>query len=206
MSGCAIKSVLFLLNTRTLRGWVAGAILLGALVAGAEAGSVIYQWRDDQGALHFTDNPDTVPVPFRGPLTGSAQKVLPNEKNEKRSTRVSLDQNHGAVLVPVMFNNRHRLSLFLDTGATYCQIRQEDVRALDLDIEGRPPVRVLTADGRIMESPMVILDSVRIGSLEIDKVEALVGDVPLLGLNALQRFRLTLDIAQGEIILESSNP
>jgi predicted aspartyl protease len=47
------------------------------------------------------------------------------------------------------------------------------------------------------------LESLRIGSFELHGVEALVGDMRLLGLNALRQFRLTLDLPRGEITLEA---
>jgi len=59
------------------------------------------------------------------------------------------------------------------------------------------------ADGRSLNSTVVTLESLTIGSFEIRGVEALVGDLRLLGLNVLQRFRVTLDLPRGEIILES---
>jgi clan AA aspartic protease (TIGR02281 family) len=98
------------------------------------------------------------------------------------------------------------MSFFLDTGATYSQVTPDDVVALRLETDHLPSVQVQTADGRSLQSQMVILDSLKIGSFEIRDLEALVGDVRLLGLNALERFRITLDLKRGELILEPPMP
>ena len=46
------------------RVWIAFAILLAVLAGEAGAGSVIYQWRDDNGKIHFTDNASAIPVQY----------------------------------------------------------------------------------------------------------------------------------------------
>jgi clan AA aspartic protease (TIGR02281 family) len=183
-----------------------GILLANLFCQEAIAGSYIYKWRDAQGRLYFTDTPEKVPEQHRGQLSKGLGGKLTEKKAPPRMTRVPVERNHGAVLVPGWVNIHHRVSFFLDTGATYSQITPEDVLALKLDPDYLPPVQVQTADGRSLESQRVKLNSLRIGSFEIRDMEALVGDVRLLGLNVLEQFRMTMDLQRGVLILEPPSP
>jgi len=120
-----------------------------------------------------------------------------------RSTRVVVGSGQRAIQVPVSVNRTWTFLAYLDTGATYCQITGEDARILGISLESQPKVKVTMADGRSLEAPVVTLESVRIGSVELKEVEALVGDLRLLGLNALRQLRLTVDLPNGEVVLEA---
>ena len=197
-SGCATMIVLKVL--------LVAICCLNLFTQEAYAGSYLYKWRDEQGRLYFTDSPEAVPESHRNQIPKSTGQPRLGEKKALRLARVPLERNHGAVLVPVWVNAYYKLHFFLDTGATYSQITPEDAAALNLDTDLLPPVRVQTADGRSLESQMVILDSLKIGSFELQDLEALVGDVRLLGLNVLEQFRITLDLQRGELILEPPLP
>lgn len=184
------------------RHWIAIALFLSLLVSEAYGDPNIYRWRDDQGRLHFTDNPETIPIQYWNQLPQESWKGEPGQETAPQKVRVPLERIQGGVLIPVWINGNNRVPFYLDTGSTYCQITREDARALGLDVEHIPPVKVVMADGRSVETQMVILDALRIGSLEVRRVEALVGDLRLLGLNVLQRFRVTVDLPRGEIMIE----
>src|SRR5512138_1974180 len=47
---------------RTLFGMV---IFVALLLTGSLAAAEVYQWEDDQGGLHFTDNADKIPAKYR---------------------------------------------------------------------------------------------------------------------------------------------
>jgi clan AA aspartic protease (TIGR02281 family) len=167
------------------------------------AGSVIYQWKDEQGRLHFTDNPSAVPVQYWNQISQGSRPSEPMPPTHGRSTRVVVGSGQRAIQVPVSVNRTWTFLAYLDTGATYCQITGEDARILGISLESQPKVKVTMADGRSLEAPVVTLESVRIGSVELKEVEALVGDLRLLGLNALRQLRLTVDLPNGEVVLEA---
>jgi len=167
------------------------------------AGSVIYQWKDEQGRLHFTDNPSAVPVQYWNQISQGSRPSEPMPPTHGRSTRVVVGSGQRAIQVPVSVNRTWTFLAYLDTGATYCQITGEDARILGISLESQPKVKVTMADGRSLEAPVVTLDSVRIGSVELKEVEALVGDLRLLGLNALRQLRVTVDLPNGEVVLEA---
>ena len=190
--------------TGTRKRWGLTILLVGLIVTQAAAGSVIYQWRDDEGGLHFTDDPGRIPIHYWNHASRGASGRSILEPGDGRSTRVPLEQSSKAVLIPVMVNDKYPLSLYLDTGSTYCQITHDDARVMNLNGDDGRSVRVTMADGRSLESRAVVLESLRIGAFEVHGVEALVGDMRLLGLNALRQFRITLDLPRGEIILETT--
>lgn len=167
------------------------------------AGSVIYQWKDEQGRLHFTDNPSAVPVQYWNQISQGSRPSEPVFPSPGRSTRVVVGSGQRAIQVPVSVNRAWTFLAYLDTGATYCQITGEDARILGISLESQPRVKVTMADGRSLEAPVVTLDSIRIGSVELTEVEALVGDLRLLGLNALRQLKVTVDLPNGEVVLEA---
>lgn len=182
---------------------VAGLFLSGFLLGVCDSGSVIYQWKDEQGRLHFTDNPSGVPMQYWSQIpqgSGSRQELSPGQG---RSTRLVVGSGHKAIQIPISVNGNWTLLAYLDTGATYCQITRQDAETLGIQLEHQPRVKVIMADGRSMDAPLVTLESVRIGSVELKGVEALVGDLRLVGLNALSRLRLTVDLPNGEVVLEA---
>jgi clan AA aspartic protease (TIGR02281 family) len=182
----------------------AGLILVTMLAAGlCQAGSVIYQWKDEQGRLHFTDNPSAVPVQYWNQISQGSRSTETLSPSHGRATRVVVGTGQRAIQVPVSVNRSWTFLAYLDTGATYCQITGEDAQMLGIRLDSQPRVKVIMADGRSLEAPVVTLESVRIGSVELKEVEALVGDLRLLGLNALRQLRVTVDLPNGEVVLET---
>lgn len=167
-------------------------------------GSVIYQWKDETGRLHFTDDPSRVPTQYWNHLSKTVSSPDIPGQTRGKSVKLVIGEDKRAIQVPMAINGVWTLLAYLDTGATYCQITSEDARVLGISLENMPRVKVTMADGRSLEAPMVFLDSVRIGSVEIRNVEALVGDLRLLGLNALRGVRLIVDLPRGEVVLEAS--
>jgi clan AA aspartic protease (TIGR02281 family) len=187
-----------------LKACLIGTMVVVCLAWSAEAGSAIYRWRDQYGKLHFTDNPESIPIESFNPRDRIQHSSRTQPLAAPDETSVSMDVRLGAIQVPVQINGVHPVSLFLDTGATFCQITWEDARALGLDVDHLPPVRVKTADGRTTDTRIVVLDTMEIGSLEVRGVKALIGDLRLLGLNVLKRFRVIIDFPQNRITLQPS--
>ncbi len=184
--------------------WALGLLIGTCLTAGASwAGSVIYQWKDEKGRIHFTDNPSAVPVQYWNQISQGSRFVEPMSPSHGRATRVVVGSTQRAIQVPVSVNRTWTFLAYLDTGATYCQITGEDARILGISLDSQPKVKVTMADGRSLEAPVVTLDSIRIGSVELREVEALVGDLRLLGLNALRQLKVTVDLPNGEVVLEA---
>jgi aspartyl protease family protein len=112
-------------------------------------------------------------------------QVEPNTKNNDAGgyVRIRSDRS-GHYVTDVDFNSR-RLRAVVDTGATLIALRYEDARALGLVTPSdRFDIKVSTANGTA-RAKRITLRSVRIGSIQLDNVEAMVLDEGMLGQNLL---------------------
>jgi aspartyl protease family protein len=97
--------------------------------------------------------------------------------------RIRSDRS-GHYVTDVDFNGR-RFRAVVDTGATLIALRYEDARALGLVTPSdRFDIKVSTANGTA-RAKRVQLRSVRIGSIQLENVEAMVLDEGMLGQNLL---------------------
>ena len=111
--------------------------------------------------------------------------VQPDPKDNDAGGFVRIRSDRaGHYVSDVDFNGR-RFRAIVDTGATLIAIRYEDGRALGLITPSdRFDIRVNTANGEA-RAKRVHLRSVRIGTIQIDNVEAMVLDEGMLGQNLL---------------------
>ncbi|MGE0339274.1 MAG: TIGR02281 family clan AA aspartic protease [Xanthobacteraceae bacterium] len=108
----------------------------------------------------------------------------PDPKNDAGGFVRLRSDRAGHYVSEVDFNGR-RFRAIVDTGATLIAIRYEDGRALGLITPSdRFDIRVNTANGEA-RAKRVQLRSVRIGTIQIDNVEAMVLDEGMLGQNLL---------------------
>jgi aspartyl protease family protein len=84
----------------------------------------------------------------------------------------------------------------VDTGATYVGMSAAEALRLGIDFRKGRPVMMQTANGRVMNY-LVKLDRVRLGSIELNGVDGVVGeqDMPfiLLGMSFLNRLEMLRD-------------
>ena len=102
-----------------------------------------------------------------------------------------------------------RVTLALDTGASYVMIPWEIAEALELKPElSREFTEVITASG-VEKVPIVYLEMVSVIGEAAQNVKAVVHDLPeksyvdgLLGLSFLRNFKVTLDFKEGMLHIE----
>jgi clan AA aspartic protease (TIGR02281 family) len=142
---------------------------------------------------------------FRSALTAKIQKNGNETGNEKIIIRFSPDS--GQIRAKGVLNNRLNQNFAMDTGASMVTIPSSAAKALGLDTRSAPRRKVITAGG-VIEAPEVVLDALEFnGWIEYD-VTAYIIDLPeqaglgLLGLNYLNRFRVDVNAASGELTLE----
>ncbi len=149
---------------------------------------------------YTTSNPgadSNQPVPFVSASSG--ETVLPYQ------------HSNGAIIVDVMINDQITRPFILDTGASYTIISPQIADALFLKPTSRQEnVTLQTANGQI-NAPLVILQSVRLGSLKTSNVTAAIHEFDetstvygLLGLSFLNRFQVTVDAEHRQIILKAA--
>ncbi len=130
-------------------------------------------------------------------------------EKEPEQAVVSYSKYESMIILEVNINRKITRFFAVDTGATYTVISKEIADALHLRPDAQiPPVTIQTANGRI-QVPLVNLDSVTVGGLEEFNVTAAIHNFDefsrisgLLGLNFLNRFQMTVDATNNQLILK----
>ena len=113
------------------------------------------------------------------------------------------------MIVEATLNKKTAAKFVVDTGASYTMISSAVAKELDIDTEqNRRTAPFQTANG-VIQAPLVSLDSITVGGMEIRNLTAAVHDVladsrvaGLLGLNFLSNFRMDIDTQKGVLHLE----
>jgi clan AA aspartic protease (TIGR02281 family) len=184
-------------------------VLLGAASAGAEG--VIFEWVDERGGIHFTEDLDRVPpqerpeaverirrrVPSRAPsyrfpgapderAAGAAATPVPKRAAPRFGTQgeahIPFTQSGTLMLVDVLLNDEVQAPFLIDTGASGISIPDAIARRLGVRIDADTPrIPVQTAAGIVAE-PMIELDSVQVGPARVEGLSALVNSSMDVGL------------------------
>lgn len=124
--------------------------------------------------------------------------------------RVQMIQANGTYAVPVQINGALSLNFFLDSGATNVSIPSDVFGTLvrtgtlaKTDVIGKS--KYMLADGSIKEAPTFQIRSLKVGTVTLENVRALVTEANgplLLGMSFLARFRSwSVDNAQHQLVL-----
>ncbi len=148
------------------------------------------------------------------PNTYVAQKSKTGLKNIAVDAGISVDKikiNHRGniiILPEVTVNNRLKLSMLLDTGASYMVITQKQANSLGL--RNFKNVKLSTANG-IVTGKLTTLKSVKVGNSESKNVAAVIlpdatsGRVQgILGLSFLKNYKYTIDRKNSLLILDKN--
>ena len=125
------------------------------------------------------------------------------------ASRIPFISSHQLVLVSVIINRTKVFRFVVDTGAQRIIISHAVAQTLGLDVVH--PIRfeaMVTAERQTPPAPVVLLASVQVGGMRLRNLEAIVFDLPptlradgLLGLNFLERFRVTFEFDRSTLIL-----
>jgi clan AA aspartic protease (TIGR02281 family) len=182
----------------------------------------MYKWVDEKGTVHFTDDLSSIPEKYRQdaetrkhskegsvPQTTEKPKPPPSPKGaEPEGMAVDLFRKHELLLAEVILNGRLKQYFIVDTGASFTLINRPTARELGITIdENTPFIPIFTASSLIF-TPLVTLQSIRVGEAEVENVDVLIHDMPsdsagLLGNSFLNKFRVTLDSVNGKMTLYS---
>jgi clan AA aspartic protease (TIGR02281 family) len=182
----------------------------------------MYKWVDEKGTVHFTDDLSSIPEKYRQdaetrkppkegsvPQTPEKPKPPPSPKGaEPEGMAVDLFRKHELLLAEVILNGRLKQYFIVDTGASFTLINRPTARELGITIdENTPFIPIFTASSLIF-TPLVTLQSIRVGEAEVENVDVLIHDMPsdsagLLGNSFLNKFRVTLDSVNGKMTLYS---
>jgi len=117
------------------------------------------------------------------------------------------------IMVEVLLNNRAKVNLMLDTGASVIVLSRKVGEELGMDLSDakKDVMEMRLADGRKTAAKVVILDSVKIQDVEVKNVMAaiMLDQVPaigvtegLLGMSFLSKFNLKTDLKSMKMSLE----
>lgn len=133
--------------------------------------------------------------------------------NEDMGTKnIGFSREAGSMSVDAVLNERVRVSLIVDTGASVILLKKDIARRLGVDLsKEKADMEIQVADGRKIKAKYVILKSVKIGDVWANNVEAaiLVNNVSgvsfkdgLLGMSFLERFNFKFDYSKNRLVLE----
>jgi clan AA aspartic protease (TIGR02281 family) len=195
---------------------VFGAAFLSALLNSSASliAAEYYRWVDQNGVVHFTDNLHNIPETQRGSV-GRIQSIEPPRVAPPpvpippSKASIPFEKQGQVVVVEATLNKKTAARFVVDTGASYTMISSAVAKELDIDTEqNRRTAPFQTANG-IIQAPLVSLESITVGGMEIRNLTAAVHDAVsdariagLLGLNFLSNFRMDIDTQKGVLHLE----
>lgn len=202
------------------------AVGLLALALAAPVSSEIYKWTDESGRVHFSQDLNSVPGRHRAEAQAAAraprgrdpiqtyQPVLRSRSSAAasiaaggtqrgRSHRISVQKAGLSMRVLVKLNGHVTAPFIIDTGASLVALPRSVADELGLDLRAARTARFSTANG-VIESPLVTLDSVKLGTASATNVQASVIDgmsEGLLGLSFFNHFTYNVDAQRGIVTL-----
>lgn len=170
-----------------------------------------FRWVDDQGNVHFTDNQHNIPDRFRQRIDRyqAPENKTPPPPPPKTKASIPFEKQGSVVIVDATLNRKTTTRLVVDTGASYTMISSATAKELNIDTSrNQRTAPFQTANGTI-QAPLVSLDSITVGGIEIKNLTAAIHDIQtdgrvsgLLGLDFLANFRMDIDTQKGMLHLE----
>ena len=151
--------------------------------------------RDGVKLISVTQHEATVEIDGKRVVLalGGAQLNLGGAGGESSGTRIVMTAGSGGHFLSDGSINGKRVRFLVDTGASVIALGRGDAERIGLDYKNAPRMVMNTANGQVVAF-RVMLNSVRIGDVQVHNVEATVnpGDMPfvLLGNSFLTRFQM----------------
>jgi len=180
----------------------------------------MYKWIDEKGTVHFTDNLSSIPEKYRqdaetrkSPKEISTSqpkeepKSIPSSKiSEGEGITVDLIRKHELFLVEVVLNRWMKRQFIIDTGASFTLINRQAARELGIMINETTPFIQVASVSDVISTPLVTLESIRVGDAEVENVEVLIfpmagGGDGLLGNSFLNKFKVEIDSINSKMTL-----
>lgn len=125
------------------------------------------------------------------------------------SRTVDLEQIGNSYFLKATINGKHKAKLMLDTGSSSVLISPAFAEKIGLKLSQCGGMSSTLADGSSIASQSAVLDTVKVGSVSVDKVSANVISTSktqnydgLLGMSFLQNFIFTIDTEKKQLILK----
>ncbi len=168
--------------------------------------AIIYKWIDPKGVIHFSDNLEDIPQPFRNNFI-----ILPDNPEKNEGMMIPFEKTAmGFILVNVVLNDLVKARLILDTGANFVVITEELSRKLGQDLSSREEAVKLHTNCGEVEGTFFVIRTIELAGARKENVRAVITPIGnnalrgfdgLLGLSFLADFKVTVDYQNGRIIL-----
>lgn len=196
-------------------------LLIGSLWTNA-LHAALYRWTDAGGQLHYSTTPPVHPVErleikqhgIWTPYAESKQEPSTTrytQKSPQQKATVNYRKQKSSIIIEATINKKLTEAFLIDTGATYTIISPDVAKALNLEPNPKVPPITLQAASGMIEAPLINLDVVTVGELEVPNIEAAIYDIApdsgisgVIGLNFLNRFTMTVDSTHHTLTLERS--
>lgn len=175
------------------------------------AAAKIYKWKDDAGKIHFTDSPLKIPKKYRDKDKTEIVKGAPPDPTDpvnlninragiaSRVVEVPLINQNDSFYAEVILNGKVKASLLVDTGANQIVLSEKIGKKLGFNSFANMPKVIARTAGGDVESYLLVLRSVKVGSAKALDVEASIiphvvgfGD-GLLGMTFLGEYKVEVD-------------
>ncbi|HXX49275.1 MAG TPA: aspartyl protease family protein [Myxococcota bacterium] len=211
----------------------AAALCVAICASALQARADLYRWVDADGQVHVSDDQSDVPPgatvtvqPTRRPASSAPaspdpsasgkapappRAVLsvapaPGKSPELARVHVLRFQQAGQdISLNVLLGERATCDFKVDTGASVNTVPRRVVKELGIEIKrDTPRISLVGISGKPALVPVVVIPSVRVGTVYVENVEMAVLDTMssgLLGLPFFNRFKVQIDSAHGELRL-----
>jgi clan AA aspartic protease (TIGR02281 family) len=190
------------------------AIIVLLLASRPSLAAEIFRWTDEKGVIHFTDSLHNIPEKQRGNVTRIKAREAPKGAEPPQpvppdKASIPIQKKGQVVIVQARMNEKASANFVVDTGASYTMISRATAKELEIDLEKKLPTTPFQTANGVILAPLVSLDSIEVGGLQVKDLTAAVHDVfpdpsisGLLGLNFLRNFRMHIDTENGLLHLE----
>ena len=173
--------------------------------------TAIFSYKDEKGAIHFTDDLSKIPEELRENGKGFHKHKEKRRSSPPASVPVPIPISNlnevqvplipvsgGNFLVDVVLNGRVKARLMLDTGASFITLSEEIGKKLGVFRSGESAEMPFNTAGGEEWMPLVALQTVSAGNAQSQLVEASIGkhikDIDgLLGMSFLGDYRFEID-------------
>jgi len=184
----------------------AGVFLLLLLVPEL-ALAQMYQWQDDQGTVHYTNDLHSIPEPYRARarFVPASPMAPPAVAPSAGITRIPFAPG-SPILVSARINGAGPVTLILDTGADRTMLTPMALWRLGISTADAPRAEIKgvtgTAQGQLVQVASVEVGDARAGPFLIIAHDADLKQAEgLLGRDFLERFTVTIDAKERVVIL-----
>jgi len=180
--------------------------LLIALLPGW-AWAQMYLWEDEQGTVHYTNELQSVPEPYRSRarFVPASPMAPPAVAPAQGITRIPFTPG-SPILVSARINGGGPVTLILDTGADRTMLTPMALWRLGISTDNAPPAEIKGATGTARAALVQVL-SVEVGEARAGPLLIIAHDADLkqaeglLGRDFLERFTVTIDAKERVVTL-----